>query len=122
MIRNAVERASAVAASDAKHEALPVEEECAGPRGRLVNLDVGYVDYHKAVLASFKPGAYKVYVGRGLYVDPAAHYEKGRFEPFPSVFLDFRERRYDGELLAIRAPYKRGLREGGARPPHPAST
>jgi len=96
---------------DAKHEAAAIEDALAGPGGRRVNLDVGYIEFHKAVLASFKAGAYKVYVGRGVWVDPVALYEKGRFHPFPWSFLDFRDGRYEEDLLRIRVLYKQALRD-----------
>ncbi|MBN1422354.1 MAG: DUF4416 family protein [Planctomycetes bacterium] len=96
---------------EAKHEAAKIEEDLAGPAGRRVNLDVGYIDFQKAVLASFKAGACKVYLGRGVWADPVARYEKGRFHPFPWSFLDFRDGRYEADLLQIRVLYKMNVNE-----------
>ena len=38
----------------AKHICNQIEDRLAGENGRLVNLDVGYLDHNKIVLASFK--------------------------------------------------------------------
>jgi hypothetical protein len=95
---------------EAKLQANRIEEELRGPAGRRVNLDPGYLDLHKLVLASVKYGPLKVHLGRGVYADLVSRYFEGRFEPLPWTFQDFRESLYDEELSAIRALYKAALR------------
>ena len=95
----------------AKREAAQVEEDLRGPTGRLVNLDVGYLDIHKVVLASWKPGPQKIYLGQGVYADFVCRYSRGSFHSFEWTFPDFRDGRYDAELLALRARYKTQMRE-----------
>jgi hypothetical protein len=89
-----------------KLEAAGVEEALRGPVGRRVNIDPGYLDVHKVVLASFKPGAPKVHLGRGVHADIVCRYSKGKFQPLEWSFGDFRRGAYDEELGAIRARYK----------------
>ena len=98
---------------DVKLTACAIEKSLCGPRGRRVNLDVGYIDVQKVVLASIKYGGPKVYLDRGVYADMVCRYSKGRFHPYEWSFADFRDGRYEGELLEIRARYKAGLRRGG---------
>jgi hypothetical protein len=88
-----------------------VEESLKGPRGRLVNLDAGYLDIHKVVLASGKYGAQKIYLGRGIYADMILRYSRGNFHPHEWCFLDFRRGTFDHELLQIRIRYKEQLRQ-----------
>lgn len=92
-----------------KLEAAGVEDALRGLRGRRVNIDPGYLDVHKVVLASFKPGAPKVHLGRGVHADIVCRYSKGRFQPLEWSFGDFRSGTYDEELTAIRARYKRQI-------------
>ncbi len=79
-------------------------------RRRTVNLDVGYFDIHKVVLASGKYDAQKVHLGSGIYADIVCRYSEGEFHPYDWTFPDFRERRYDVDFLEIRRRYKRQLR------------
>ena len=89
---------------------------------RSWNVDVGYMDADKVVLASFKRGPCKLYVGHGVYADLLLKYAKGRFEPMPWAFADFKDGRYSRSLLAIREKLKAEMHrhghERGATGPH----
>jgi hypothetical protein len=89
----------------AKHTCNEIEDWLAGPTGRLVNLDVGYLDHNKIVLASFKGAGQKIYLKDGVWADMVARYRAGRYLPFEWTFPDFRDGRYDRELLEIRRLY-----------------
>ena len=94
----------------AKHICNEIEDVLAGEMGRLVNLDIGYLDHNKIVLASFKGAGQKIYLGDGVWADLVARYRNGRYSPFEWTFPDFRDGRYDQELLAIRQIYMKQLR------------
>ena len=94
----------------AKHLCNDIEDRLAGPQGRLVNLDVGYLDHNKIVLGSFKGAGQKIYLREGVWADMVARYRGGRYVPFEWTFPDFRDGRYDEELLEIRRNYLRQLR------------
>jgi hypothetical protein len=96
-----------------KHAAVEIEDALRGPGGRRVNIDLGYLDVHKVVLASGKPGWQKIHVGGGVHADPTLRYSKGRFHPFPWSFADFARGLYEEELLRFRESYKRDLRARG---------
>jgi len=84
-----------------------LETRLARPDGtRRANLDVGYLDPGKLVLASAKWGWPKVYLSDGIFGDPTLYYRKGRFLPFNWGFPDFRSGRYEAVLLKIRSLYK----------------
>ena len=91
--------------ASAKYLCNEVEDRLAGPKGRRVNLDVGYLDHNKIVLASFKGAGQKIYMRDGVWADMVARYRAGRYAPFEWTFPDFRDGRYDPELSHIRRLY-----------------
>ena len=82
-----------------------IEDKLATPSGRRVNLDVGYLDHNKIVLASAKGAGQKIYLSSGIYADLIARYAHGRYQPFEWTFPDFKDGRYDEELGKLRALY-----------------
>ena len=95
---------------EVKLAAMAIEEELRGPSGRRINLDVGYMDVHKVVLGSVKYAAQKIHLGKGVHADIVCRYSKGAFHSFEWSFPDFKDGRYEEELLRIRELYKVQLR------------
>lgn len=94
----------------AKYLCNEVEDHFAGEKGRRVNLDIGYLDHNKIVLASFKGAGQKIYLGERVWADMVARYRQGRYQPFEWTFPDFRDGRYDKDLVDIRRIYLEQLR------------
>ena len=84
-----------------------VEDELAIDGKRKVNLDPGYMDYDKVVLASAKYNWQKIYLDKGIYADATLKYEKGHYHPFPWSFPDFKTGEYERVFLKIREIYKK---------------
>ena len=97
----------------AKLAAIEIEEALSSSTGRQVNLDVGYLDFHKVVLASVKYGPMKVHLGRGIYADLVCRFFEGEFRHLEWTFQDFRDGIYDGDLLEIRKRYRLQLARPG---------
>ena len=68
---------------------------------RNVNLDPGYVDYHKVVLASGKGGGHMIMLTPDVFVDMLLWYNKG-WQFFPWAYPDFRDGTYFVDLNKIR--------------------
>jgi len=94
-----------------KHECVELERALADEAGRrTANLDAGYLDHGKLVLASLKPAGQKIYLGRGVYADLVARYGGGKYQPFEWTFPDFTSGIYDEDLALIRQRYLEQLR------------
>lgn len=92
-----------------------LEESFQREGSRTVNIDPGYMDYFKVVLASFKQGPQKIYLDEGVFADPVMLYQHGAFAALPWTFPDFRSGVYDGDLTAIRRIYRDARRMGDGR-------
>lgn len=101
-----------------KIETNEIEEQLAANDKRKVNLDPGYMDYNKVVLASAKYNSQKIYLDCGIYADPTLWFEQGAFQPFPYSFPDFKSNMYDRVFLHIRALFK-GQRRKQLRETYP---
>jgi Domain of unknown function (DUF4416) len=96
---------------DAKRLTNRIEVELsADSTGRKINLDPGYLDTHKVVLASAKFGGQKVYLHDGIYADMTLIRNHGRWESFAWGFPDFKSGKYDDVLTKILTLYKNQTR------------
>lgn len=96
--------------STAKRACIAIELAHSVNGRRGVNLDVGYLDHNKIVLASVKSAGQKIYLRDGIYADLVARYAHGRYQPFPWTFPDFEDGRYDCELDVMREHYLRQMK------------
>jgi len=79
-------------------------------QNRGFNLDPGYIDFHKVVLASYKFGGQKIAIDQEIYADLTLYYHKGTYTSFPWTFPDFHDNRYYHDLLEIRRIYKNQIK------------
>jgi hypothetical protein len=98
-----------------KLAANAIENELAVNGRRQVNLDPGYLDTDKFVLASAKYSGQKIYLADGIWADLTLHYEKGHFSAYPWSFPDFRSGEYEKAFLRMREIYKGQLKHGEKR-------
>lgn len=61
---------------------------------RPVNLDPGYIEPSKLVLASAKNFAHRIYIGKKIWAEVTLCYNRGRWTSFEYTFPDHRENRY----------------------------
>ena len=93
-----------------KREIWAIEKQFSVAGKRCVNLDPGFLDMNKVVLASFKPGPQKLYLGNGVWADTVLFYENGAFTPLPWTFPDLRAGAYAPFFTEARSQYKKRLR------------
>ncbi|GHS86530.1 hypothetical protein AGMMS49957_04850 [Synergistales bacterium] len=83
-----------------KKEAIAVEAKSRSPR--IVNIDPGYVDGARLVLASTKDHAHRIYLRGGIFAEVTMRYRNKKWTPFDYTFPDFASGVYDQFLTAAR--------------------
>jgi len=76
---------------------------------RPVNLDPGYLDEAKVVLASTKDFMHRILLARGIYAEVTLHYEHGEWRAFPWTFPDFRTGLYFPFFCSLRRRHRTTL-------------
>jgi hypothetical protein len=69
---------------------------------RPVNLDPGYVDLSKLVLATTKDRSHRIYLGQGIHAEVTLQFVSGRWEPQPWTYADYRGPHYHAFFLGVR--------------------
>jgi hypothetical protein len=96
-----------------KRAAVGIERESArlsgdgSPPARRINLDPGWIDGARLVLASTKDHAHRIYLGGGIFAEVTLRFRKGRPVSFDYTFPDFRSGRYDSFLVQVREDWRR---------------
>ena len=82
---------------------IDIEKESRSPR--IVNIDPGYVDGARLVLASTKDHAHRVYLRDGIYAEVTLRFRFGKWASFDYTFPDFASGVYDEFLSEARAAW-----------------
>lgn len=99
-----------------KHETNTIEaeiaEQCAGLEiARPVNLDPGYVDLGKLVLATTKDRSHRIYVGQRMYAEVTLHFMNGGWQAWPWTYPDYLRAEYHEFFLRMRERLRAQRRE-----------
>jgi hypothetical protein len=98
-----------------KHQTNQLEKELAGKSGlslaRPVNLDPGYIEPSKLVLASTKNYSHRIYIGRKIYAEVTLVFDKGCWRPLPYTYPDYRQQCYLDFFEKVRARLLEQLRQ-----------
>ena len=77
---------------------------------RPVNLDPGYIEQAKVILASTKNFYHRIYLGRGIFGEVTMHFKHNAYEFFPWTYPDYQSEAYQGFFLELRQIYRAKLR------------
>ncbi|WP_372369851.1 DUF4416 family protein [Candidatus Uabimicrobium sp. HlEnr_7] len=76
---------------------------------RSVNLDPGYLDCAKVILATTKDYTHRVYLGSGIYAEVELFYHKGTYKAWPWTYPDYQSEHYIQFFLDVRRIYRKQL-------------
>jgi hypothetical protein len=95
-----------------KHDTNSLEQQLAKKLGgvnpalqlpRPVNLDPGFIEPSKLILASTKNFSHRIYIGNKMYAEVTLMYEKGGWRHFEFTFPDYRQSCYQDFLTKVRS-------------------
>jgi hypothetical protein len=94
-----------------KHTTNKLEARWSTAQGqRRVNIDPGYLDLAKVVLASTKDHSHRLYIGDGIFAEVTLRYRQHAFQPWEWTYPDYRVPATLTFFHQLRALYKRQLR------------
>ena len=79
-------------------------------RGRRVNVDPGYLDAHKVVLATTKEASHRIYLRSGIYAEATLRFHSGSFQPFDHTYPDYRWPETISFFSSLRSLYLKQLK------------
>ncbi|MBV6519233.1 MAG: hypothetical protein HCAMLNBO_02007 [Candidatus Brocadia fulgida] len=79
---------------------------------RPVNIDPGYLNESRLILASTKDFSHRIYLQNGIYAEVTLNYRRGGYEFFPWTFPDYKSLEYQNFFLQARERYVKKLKEG----------
>lgn len=88
-----------------------VENKLSYGKKRLVNIDPGYLDLAKLVLASTKDYVHRIYLGKGIYAETTLFYQDKSFQGWKWTYPDFKTEKYIAIFNQIRQLYAQQLKK-----------
>ncbi len=89
-----------------KHKTNKLEQKLAKslvlPVPRPVNLDPGYIEPSKLVLASTKNYSHRIYIGKKIYAEVTLIFDKGNWRPLDHTYPDYRQQCYFDFFAKVR--------------------
>jgi len=102
-----------------KHFCHDLEQGTMTGTGRRVNIDPGYMNRARFVLATGKDFTHRIYIGEGVYADLTLVVQAGALVPLPWTYPDYRQPAMIGFLQGVRHKYLADLADRDVSPPSP---
>ncbi len=77
---------------------------------RPLNIDPGYLNLGKLILASTKDFTHRIYLARGIFAEVTLYYQRGRWEHHRWTFPDYRRDDYQAFFSECRQYLHRWIR------------
>lgn len=76
---------------------------------RAINLDPGYMDAAKVILATTKDYSHRIYLGSGIYAEVELFYQQKTYKAWPWTYPDYQFPHYIDFFLGVRKVYRKQL-------------
>lgn len=88
--------------SAVKHRTNEIENEFAVDGCRRINLDPGIMDLNRFILATTKNRGHRIPLADAIYGELTLIYIRGRFEPLPWTYADYKTDAVRADLETVR--------------------
>ncbi len=85
-------------------------QDASGEFRRPVNVDPGYIEQSKVVLASTKNFYHRAYLGSGIFAEVTMHFKNNTYQFFPWTYPDYKSKDYQEFFLRMRQIYRAQLK------------
>ncbi len=97
--------------SDIKILTNKLENKLSTKGKRNINIDPGYLDMAKVVLATTKDFAHRIYLGKGIYAELTLTFQDNAFRHKEWTYPDYRTPAYTGIFNSIRKIYANQIKK-----------
>ncbi len=88
-----------------------IERELSKDGNRLINLDPGFINHGRLMLATTKKAGFRIPLKNGIYTELTLYYEKGEWHKLPWSYRDYQSERVQRFLTDVRNNYLAWRRE-----------
>ena len=82
-----------------------LEAEFSEGENRLINLDPGFINHGRLMLATTKAAGFRIPLKRGIYTELTLFYARGAWHKFPWSYRDYQSERVQRFLTEVRGIY-----------------
>jgi hypothetical protein len=86
-----------------------LSETVQGKLHRRINLDPGYLEVAKMILATTKNYIHRIYLRSGIYAEITLRWKKGSFQPLEFTYVDYKSDFYIDYFNRLREFYRQQL-------------
>lgn len=77
---------------------------------RKINIDPGYIDGSKLILATTKDYSHRIYISKGIFAEVTLSFQKGGFVSLPWTYPDYKTEAYRQIFERIRTIYSNQIK------------
>lgn len=72
---------------------------------RQINLDPGFINTGRLMLATTKPSGFRIPLSDGIYTELTLYYSRGEWQKFPWTYRDYQSEKVQKFLTRVRGKY-----------------
>lgn len=87
-----------------------IEKKISVKGKRMINIDPGYLNLSKLILASTKDYKHRIYLNKGIYAEITLFYQNKTFQPWEWTYPDYKTNEYIAIFNQIREIYAKQIK------------